>query len=297
MFEFPISGVETYWWFPGVVAMLIATVTSTGGVTGAFIIMPFQVSILGYSSPGASSTNLLYNIIAIPSGVYRFHKEKRMLWSLAILTGLGTIPGLVLGAYIRIKYIPDPHSFKLFAGFLLLALAVKLVYDLFTKNNKKQINTPRQFEVKTLPWNKWRIDYEFDNHVYSIPTVPIFLVSLLVGVAGGAYGIGGGAILSPYLIAVYGLPVHSIAGAMLLGTWITSVVGVFVYFIIGSLLSSTGTAVSPDWLLGLSLGLGGLIGIYIGSSLQRFISVSIIKTILVVALLIIAVRYISGYFI
>lgn len=233
MFEFPISGIETYWWFPGVVAMLIATVTSTGGVTGAFIIMPFQVSILGYSSPGASSTNLLYNIIAIPSGVYRFHKEKRMLWSLAILTGLGTIPGLVLGAYIRIKYIPDQHTFKLFAGFLLLALAVKLVYDLFAKNDKKQIDVPKQFEVKTLPWNKWRIVYEFDSHVYSIPTVPILLVSLLVGIAGGAYGIGGGAILSPYLIAVYGLPIHSIAGAMLLGTWITSVMGVFIYLLMG----------------------------------------------------------------
>ena len=106
MYEFPISGVETYWWLPGLVAFLIASLTSTGGVTGAFVLLPFQVSVLGYTSPGASPTNLLYNIIAIPSGVWRYHRDRRMVWPLAYLKTPGTIPGVVLGVALRLKFLP-----------------------------------------------------------------------------------------------------------------------------------------------------------------------------------------------
>jgi len=75
VFEFPISGVETYWWLPTLVAFCISAIMSTGGVTGAFVLLPFSVSVLGYSSPGVSPTNLLYNVVAIPAGVWRFHRR------------------------------------------------------------------------------------------------------------------------------------------------------------------------------------------------------------------------------
>ena len=69
MFEFPISGVETWWWLPALVAFLISSLTSTGGVSGAFLLLPFQVSFLGFTGPAVSSTNLVYNIVATPGGV------------------------------------------------------------------------------------------------------------------------------------------------------------------------------------------------------------------------------------
>ena len=37
---------------------------------------------------------------------------------------------------------------------------------------------------------------------------------------------GGGAIMAPIFVAVFGLPVHAVAGAALMGTFVTSVVGV-----------------------------------------------------------------------
>jgi len=72
MIEFPVSGVETYWWLPALVAFVISVFTSMGGLSGAFLILPFQVSILGFTGPAVSPTNLVYNIIAIPGGVLRF---------------------------------------------------------------------------------------------------------------------------------------------------------------------------------------------------------------------------------
>jgi uncharacterized membrane protein YfcA len=63
---FPISGVETYVFIPPLVAIVISFFCSMGGVSGAFLLLPFQMSVLNFTSPSVSSTNLIYNIVAIP---------------------------------------------------------------------------------------------------------------------------------------------------------------------------------------------------------------------------------------
>jgi len=294
MVEFPISGVETYWWLPTLVAFCISSITSTGGVTGAFILLPFSVSILGYNTPGVSPTNLLYNVFAIPSGVWRFHREKRMLWSMAWATGIGTLPGLVIGAIIRLKYLPDVRAFKLFAGFVLLYLGAKLIQDVLRKQKVYGGDGQRRLTRQTLGLKMF--SYEYDGETHSVKTWPIILLSFIVGIVGGIYGIGGGAILSPYFVAIYQLPVHSIAGAMLLGTFLTSVVGVLVYMLISPFFTPEGAVMMPDWYLGLSYGIGGAMGVYVGARLQRFVPARYIKVVLVIALITISLRYIGGYF-
>jgi hypothetical protein len=294
MVEFPISGVETYWWLPTLVAFCISSITSTGGVTGAFILLPFAVSVLGYNTPGVSPTNLLYNVVAIPSGVWRFHREGRMLWSMAWATGIGTLPGLVIGAVIRLKYLPDPRAFKLFAGLVLLYLGAKLIQDLLRKAKPAVGNGDRRIGKQNFGLKLFTYDYE--NETFTVTTWPIILISFVVGIVGGIYGIGGGAILSPYFVAIYQLPVHSIAGAMLLGTFLTSVVGVMVYIVISPLIMPDQAVVMPDWFLGLSFGIGGALGVYVGARLQKFVPPRLIKLVLVIALISIAARYIGGYF-
>ena len=297
MVEFPVSGVETYWWLPGLVAFLISSFTSTGGLTGAFILVPYQVSVLGYTSPGVSPTSLLFNIIAIPSGVMRLHREGRMLWSLAWLTGIGTVPGLVLGAYLRVQYLPDPRAFKLFAGLVLLYLGGKLVFDILAKRKATgQISGNTTFQVTSLAFTARELRYSFSGREYAIKTVPLLIVSLFVGIIGGAYGFGGGAFLSPFLVAIYQLPVQSISGAMLLGTFFTSIVGVVVYALFAVFGGELGAGAMPDWWLGLSFGVGGALGVYLGSRLQKHVPTIIIKIILVCALLFIAAKYILAYF-
>ena len=81
--HFPVSGVETWVFLPPVVAFVVSFFTSMGGVSGAFLLLPFQVSYLGYTGPGVTPTNLIFNIVAIPSGVWRYLREGRMLWPLA----------------------------------------------------------------------------------------------------------------------------------------------------------------------------------------------------------------------
>jgi len=130
---FPVAGIEVSPWIPPVVAFCVSFCTSMGGVSGAFLLLPFQLSVLGYTSPSVSATNQVYNIVAIPSGVYRYIKERRMVWPLTYATAIGTLPGVFLGAIIRVKYLPDPTSFKLFASCVLGYIGLRLARDTFFK--------------------------------------------------------------------------------------------------------------------------------------------------------------------
>ena len=101
--------------------------TSGAGVSGGFLLLPFQVSVLGFTGPGVTPTNLLYNVVATPGGVYSYSRQGRMNWPLAAVLIAGTLPGVFAGALIRMRFLPDPRSFKMFAGCVLLYLAVRLI--------------------------------------------------------------------------------------------------------------------------------------------------------------------------
>ncbi len=212
-------------------------------------------------------------------------------------TGIGTLPGLVIGAIIRLKYLPDPRAFKLFVGLVLLCLGGKLVQDLINnRGSSSASNSTGDRYVANQRLSRRLFCYDYDSQTYSLDTWPIILIGFVVGIIGGIYGIGGGAILSPYFVAVYQLPVHSIAGAMLLGTFLTSVAGVLVYMIVSPFFSPEGSVMMPDWYLGLSFGVGGALGMYVGARLQKFVPARLIKAVLVAALIGIAARYIGGFF-
>jgi hypothetical protein len=51
-----------------VAAYLIAAVTTPAGISGAVLLLPFQISVLATPSPSVTPTNLLYNVVATPRG-------------------------------------------------------------------------------------------------------------------------------------------------------------------------------------------------------------------------------------
>ena len=316
--HFAVSGVDVFPLIPVIVAFVVSFFTSMGGVSGAFLLLPFQMSVLGFVNPSVSPTNLVYNIVAIPSGVYRYIKEGRMAWALAWVIIAGTLPGVFMGAIIRIKYLPDPRNFKFFVGCVLLYIGIRLLLDLTKKAAEKKMKTrmleerfkeksslakkgPRSgtgqdAAIKTISFSLTRYSYEFYGETFSFNTAGLFALTFLVGMIGGTYGIGGGAIIAPFLITVFGLPVYTIAGAALLGTFITSIAGVIFYTIIAPVYADTGLAIAPDWVLGALFGVGGFFGMYLGARAQKYVPAKAIKMTLALILMALALRYIAGIF-
>jgi uncharacterized membrane protein YfcA len=316
---FPVSGVETWVFLPPLVAFIVSSFTSLAGVSGAILLLPFQMSILGFTSPAVSSTNFVFNIVAIPSGVYRYFREGRMAWPLTWVVIAGTLPGVFIGYYLRVIYLPDPTTFKLFVGLVLLSIGVRLLFELTgrsqarraklseldkkfserTQHISEQLRSraaaglPPNAVVKTITFNLKIVEYEFWDERFRFSVPAMFLLSFVVGIIGGTYGIGGGAIIAPICVAVFNLPVYTVAGAALLSTFLTSIGGVFFYTFLPS---TGGVSTSPDWALGFLFGIGGFAGMYFGARLQKYIPAVFIKLILGIMITSLALRYIFQYF-
>jgi len=317
--SFPISGVTTNILLPPLVSLVISFFTSMGGISGAFLLLPFQMSVLNYTAPSVSGTNHVFNIVAIPSGVYRYIKEGRMAWPLTWVVIVGTLPGVFIGYYLRVLYLPDPKVFKLFVGCVLLYIGIRLFKELIGRGKaqspdarafeekfrakaeeiKKQqgarvaAGLPAEAVVKTISVSLKKVEYEFWGERFSFDTVGMFALAFIVGIIGGAYGIGGGAIIAPFCVTFFRLPVYTIAGATLMGTFITSVAGALFFSVIPT---TSGVSPMPDWPLGILFGLGGFVGMYLGARAQKFVPQKFIKVIVGISIMVLAVKYITQYF-
>ncbi len=265
-FTFPVSGVVAPLWLPPLLAGGIAFFTSMVGISGAFLLVPLQMSLLGFSAPSASSTALLYNLLAIPGAVLRYRREGRLWWHLAWVITLGGIPGTWLGAWLRMHYLADRSTFQLFVAVARSYLGLRLFLDLLGK--------PTVGDGAVL----------FPD--FSIPLMAG--ASFLVGVVGAIYGTGGGAFMVPICVTLFRLPIHAVAGATLTATLLTSLSALSAYL---GLPTPTGVAAQPEWLLGILFGLGGFVGAALGARCQHYVPQRLLKAVLAAVLLGLAVRY------
>jgi len=285
---FPVSGAEVNLLVPPMVALVISFFASLSGLSGAFLVMAYMISGLGFAGPPASATNFVFNIAAIPSGVYNFTRQRRVLWPMVLVVTLGTLPGLAVGYFIRMRYLPDPVRFKVFVGFAFLFLAIRLLQEITGKGARGPAVAPGA--LSTISSDMRKVVFKLGEQEFSFRPIPLFVFSLGVGVVGGTYGLGGGVLVVPFLVAFEGLPIYAIAGGAILSTFLASVAGVFVY----SYLPIAGAVAGPDWALGLLFGAGGACGVYLGSRAQRHVPEKLIRIILFIILSGLAIKYISG---
>lgn len=264
--HFPVSGVDCPLWLPPLAGFVISVFTAPAGVSGAFVLLPFQFSFLHFTSPSVTATNLVYNIISTPGGVFGYAKARRLAWPLAAVLAAGTLPGVWVGALLRVKYFARAGPFQSFAGCVLVVLGARLLYTSLRPAGPQP--EARNGPARAAAFPRSRIGCNLLGTHLTFEPLTVAAVALVVGVIGGIYGVGGGAMIAPFLVAVLGMPIQAVAGASLFTTLVTSAAGVLSF----TLLSAGGPngygAVQPDWALGVLFGCGGLLGTYAGSRLH-----------------------------
>ncbi len=148
----------------------------------------------------------------------------------------GTLPGVIAGSIIRVELLPGPRAFEAVIAIVLIPLGTWLV---LRRSPQKPNGTAR----------------------VRLSSAAIVGVSLLVGTVGGIYGIGGGSILAPVLVAS-GRSTTDVAPATLASTFLTSLAGVATFV---GLSQHHHGSIAPAWAVGIALGAGGLIGGYLGA--------------------------------
>ena len=210
--------------------------------------LPVQLTVLDVPNPSVTPTNLLYNVIAGPGALVRYRRSGALAGPLTRQLLAGTIPGVVIGAAIRIYVIPGPSVFRIIAGLVLAVVGLWLI--------------------------RRTVGREREHHAVSSRAV--IALALGVGVIGGIYGIGGGSILSPILVGT-GMTVAVVAPAALMSTFITSIVGAGTFAVLALF---TNGSIAPDWPIGIACGLGGLVGGYLGARFQSRIPETALRLLL-----------------
>jgi uncharacterized protein len=223
-----------------VAAYLIAVVATPAGISGAVLLLPFQVSVLGTPSPSVTPTNLLYNVVSTPGALYRYWRQGQTGGRLALLLIGGTLPGVIAGSVIRVKLLPGSRVFDVVVAAVLVPLGVWLL-----------VSRPARADGPGGPARQ-------------IPAPALMVLAVVVGCVGGIYGIGGGAILAPVLIGSGRKP-SEVAPAALASTFVTSAGGVITFTLLSL---HQHLSVAPDWPTGIALGVGGLAGGYTGARIQ-----------------------------
>jgi uncharacterized protein len=246
-----------------VAAYGIAVLATPAGISGAVLLLPFQVSALGTPSPAVTPTNLLYNVVATPGALYRYWRQGQTGGHLALVLIAGTVPGVIAGSVIRVELLPGPRVFDLVVAAVLLPLGTWLAV------------------TRPAP------EDEPDRPVRLIPAPVLIFVAVAVGCVGGIYGIGGGSILAPILIGTGRRP-SEVAPAALASTFVTSVAGVITFAILS--IHQHGP-VAPDWPTGVALGVGGLAGAYTGARIQSRLPDALIRRLVGILVIAIGARY------
>ncbi len=246
-----------------VAAYLVAVLATPAGISGAVLLLPFQISVLGTPSPAVTPTNLLYNVVATPGALYRYWRQQQTGGRLALVLIAGTLPGVIAGSVIRVELLPGPRVFDLVVAGVLMPLGIWLT---LTRPSRPQ---------------------DPERPARLIPVPVLVILAAAVGCVGGIYGIGGGSILAPILIGSGRRPAE-VAPAALASTFVTSVAGVITFTILS--IHQHGS-VAPDWTTGIALGIGGLAGAYTGARIQPRMPDILIRRLVGILVVAIGARY------
>jgi uncharacterized protein len=248
-------------------AYVIAVLATPAGISGAVLLLPFQVSVLGTPSPAVTPTNLLYNVVATPGGLYRYWRQQQTGGRLALVLIAGTLPGVIAGSVIRVELLPGPGVFDLVVAAVLVPLGSWIA-----------VTSPGPPAWPGHPGQPTRA---------GVPAPVLVVLAAAVGCVGGIYGIGGGSILAPILVGTGRRPAE-VAPAALAATFVTSLAGVITFTILAA---QRHVPAAPDWPTGAALGLGGLAGAYTGARVQSRLPDRLIRPVMGVLVAAIGVRY------
>src|SRR4051794_39560742 len=80
----------------------ISVVTAPVGISGAVFLLPVQLDLLHVPNPRVTPTNLLYNVVAGPGALWRYHRQRQLTGPLTRILIAGSLPGVIAGAVLRV---------------------------------------------------------------------------------------------------------------------------------------------------------------------------------------------------
>ena len=224
------------------------------GVGGGIILVPVLVLLLHMQQKNAQATSLVTVTFAAIAGLSTYALADFVAWIPAAFVLIGGLTGSLLGSSV-VKRTPD-YRLQLGFGLLLVAVAVRLLWP------------TQSLEVTDLST--------------ITPTIALAFIAsgVAMGVLSALSGIGGGIILIPIVVTLFGFSQQLAAGTSLavmapialLGAWRQSRTG------------------ATDWLMGVRFGLSSIPGAVLGAAVAVAVSGVLVKTVFALVLVVVGIQ-------
>ena len=214
----------------GVVVAALGTLIGAGG--GLIFVPVFLYMFPDWSPAMVVGTSLLAVMCNAISGSWAYVRQKKVLYSAAIIFSIATFPGSYIGAQASGSF--NEMTFRFWFGLFLLCMSVLIGYKNWKKGERKEEKLTRE----ELTYNK-----------------PLGIgISAIVGFISSIFGIGGGLIHVPALIYLMGFPTHMATATSHFILAVSTMVGVASHFIFGHIQFAVGIPCSIGAIFGAQLG-------------------------------------------
>jgi hypothetical protein len=250
------------------------------GLGGGWLIVP-ALQVLGVPPLKAVGTSLTAMIFTSSIGATRYYLRKILLLSLGLVIGVPAIGGVYLGKYLlallnRYGYAGT----MLLTAFILLltGLGVSMLISARGKGHKEKKSGVRWRPVGPAITLK-------DGSKAGILNAGF--LGFAAGTLSGLLGIGGGILLTPAMVTLFGVPVVQAASASLVSVFMSSLLGSTLYWHEGNTL----------FYFAVSLAAGTSVGSLLGARTAPRISEQLLKRVFGTLTLLTAATLIAREFI
>src|SRR5690625_4181443 len=206
--------------------MITAFMGSLMGLGGGIILVPALLILHEFFDAFSWATpqtivgiSLVVMIFTALSSTISYFKAGRVDYKTGMLFLIGSIPGSVFGAWLNLFF--DTDAFLLYFG--IITILISLLF--FLKPDRKEVS-PDQKGVRSF-------EIAGEVYYYRVSIMAVFIVSLAVGTISGLFGIGGGSIMVPALILLFGFPIHIATATSMFMIFFVSIIGASTHIALG----------------------------------------------------------------
>lgn len=236
---------------PIAIGLIAGLISGSFGVGGGIIIVPGLVLFLKFSQRLSHGTSLLAILPIAASGVIGFALHGSINLSYALLLGIGSMAGAILGTKLLVM-VNNTWLGRAFSA-LLLVTAVRLFIEVPTTSTTEL--TPTTASV-------------------------LVAVGVVVGILAGLLGVGGGIVLVPVLVIFFGMAAPVAKGTALLVTVIAGATGSWRNYRTGNV----------DIPVAMRVGLAGVPTAFMGAQLAILMSAQLSMILFAMLLVLIAIQ-------
>ncbi len=263
------------------IGLASAFVGSIAGLGGGVIFVPAVIFLSEISADFSWVTpqnvvgmSLLVMVFTGLSSALTFMKRKRVDVVSGMLFLCGNLPGALLGVYVN-GFI-EASIFEFLLGSLMLVLVAVFFVKKYLPEKKYDENNLKKTHIhRTFILGKHEAKYSYSVFLG-------VLIGFFVGMLSGLFGIGGGSLMVPAMILLFGMPAH-----------IAAPTSMFMIFF-SSLLSSSAHIAAGHivWVYALAAIPGSYLGGVLGARVNQRMKSETIELVLRIIMVVVGIRLI-----